>query len=507
MAMRSVLLLRRREWLLAAAALGSGCRKPGDALPDVVEKSIEELRGNSATALCEAYLKRIEEIDRRGPGLNSVIEVNPDARRIAAQLDQAGGQRGVLHGIPILVKDNIDTADGMKTTAGSLALLNAPPPKRDAPIVARLREAGAVILGKTNLSEWANIRSPRSTSGWSGRGGQTKNPYALDRNTSGSSSGSGAAAAASLCAVAIGTETDGSIVSPASINGLVGIKPTVGLLSGEGIIPISHTQDTAGPMARTVRDAALVLGVMAGRDYLSACEDANGLAGKRIGVCRQMYQSNPDVTRMAEQAVAAMKAAGAEIVDPVEFPKFSQFGEAELEVMMFELKADLNAYLAGRGDAKIRTLADVIAFNEANAAREMPYFGQETLIKAQAKGGLDTAGYKEALAKCRRLTREEGIDAVMAKHKLDALFAPTESPAWPTDWVNGDHFTGGSSSLPAVAGYPHITVPGGFVHGLPVGVSLFAGAGAEPALIAMAYAFEQKTKYRRPPQYLPSVRY
>ena len=502
----NALRLRRRDLILGAAAI-SGCRHGGGGLPEVVEKSIEELRGIPAKALCDAYLRRIEEIDRNGPQLNSVIEVNPDARRIAAEIDAGKHGRGVLRGVAILVKDNIDTADGMKTTAGSLALLNAPRPKRDAPIVARLREAGALILGKTNLSEWANIRSPRSTSGWSGRGGQTKNPYALDRNTSGSSSGSGAAAAASLCAVAIGTETDGSIVSPASICGLVGIKPTVGLLSGEGIIPISHTQDTAGPMARTVRDAALVLGVMAGRNYMSGCRDANGLAGKRIGVCRQMYQSNPDVTRIAEQAVAALREAGAEIVDPVEFPKFSQFGEAELEVMLYELKADLNAYLAARGDEKIRTLQDVIAFNEANAEREMKYFGQETLIKAQAKGGLNEPAYQEALAKCRRLTREEGIDGVMAKHKLDALFAPTDSPAWPTDWVNGDHFTGGSSSLPAVAGYPHITVPGGFVHGLPVGISLFAGAGAEAALIGMAYAFEQKTKARRAPKYLASVRY
>lgn len=498
-------MIKRRDLLWLAAALPAcTTRDSGSGLPPVEEATIDQLKQFSSVQLCQAYLQRIQQIDRSGPTLNYVIEVNPDAFTIAAELDR-GPKRGSLHGIPILIKDNIDTADRMKTSAGSLALTDAPLPKQDAPIIKRLRDAGAVILGKTNLSEWANIRSSRSSSGWSARGGQTRNPYALDRNPSGSSSGSGVAAAASLCAVAIGTETDGSIVSPSSISGLVGIKPTVGLLSGSGIIPISHTQDTAGPMARTVKDAALVLGAMAGVDYTSSL-NPNALRGARIGVCRNLFGGNPDVRRIAENAIEAMKKAGAEIIDPVEITTLDKMNEAEFHVLLYELKADLNAYLQNRG-GPIQSLADVIAFNNRNAAREMPYFGQETFEKAQAKGGLDTPDYREQLEKCRRLSREEGIDAIVNKHKLDAIFAPTDSPAWPTDWLNGDHFTHSSATPAAVAGYPHITVPGGLIHGLPVGVSFFGASRTEARLIGLAYAFEQLTKFRQAPRYLQSVRY
>ena len=508
----TVSLMTRRELFYLPVALLPSCTQPDTYLP-VEEVSIDQLASASSVDLCKAYLRRIEQIDRAGPSLNSVIELNPDALTIAADLDlerRQKGPRGPLHGIPILIKDNIDTADRMQTTAGSLVLVGLQRPSRDAGIVTRLRDAGAVILGKTNLSEWANIRSSRSTSGWSGRGGQTRNPYALDRNTSGSSSGSGAAAAASLCAAAVGTETDGSVVSPASLNGLVGIKPTVGLLSGSGIIPISHTQDTAGPMTRTVRDAALLLTAMAEHpkkeDYAKYCQGAGGLQGMRIGVCRQMFINNPDVRSITEGAIAILQKAGAAIVDPVEIATIDKFGDAEYQVFLYELKADLNAYLSKRG-GDIRTLAQVIASNERLRDREMPYFGQETFLKAQEKGGLDSPEYIDALAKCRKLSRDEGIDATMAKHKLDAIFTSTDSPAWPIDWINGDHFTGGSSTLPAIAGYPHITVPGGFVHGLPVGVSFFGSAFTEGKLVAMAHAFEQITKVRQKPQYLPTVRY
>jgi amidase len=495
--------MQRREFLLTAAAL-AGCSREASQFPEVEEATIAGLFKNSAKANASAYVQRYLKIDK--DQVNSILEINPEWQRIADGLDaSAGVKKGPLHGIPILLKDNIDTADAMRTTAGSLALVDAPKPKQDAPIVARLREAGAIILGKTNLSEWANIRSNRSSSGWSGRGGQTRNPYALDRSTSGSSSGSGAAAAASLCAVAIGTETDGSIVSPSSINGLVGIKPTVGLLSGQGIIPISHTQDTAGPMARTVRDAALVLGAMAGKDYTSSLKN-EALRGARIGVCRGMFLRNPMVTALAEAAIEELKKAGAEIIDPVETPTLNRVGRPEFQVFLYELKADLNAYLEGRG-GPIRSLADVIRFNEENARREMPYFGQETFLRAQEKGDLNSVEYKEALAACRRLSRDEGIDAVMNQNRLDALFAPTDSPAWPIDWLNGDHFTGGSSTLPAVAGYPHITVPGGFVHGLPVGMSFMGRANSEEQLIGFAYAYEQRTRHRRKPRYLATVDY
>ena len=479
----------------------------------------------TARALTKMYLDRIEKLDRRGsdgPALNAVIELNPDALRIAEDLDRERrerGARGPMHGIPVLIKDNIATSDRMMTTAGSLALVGSKPP-RDAFVAKRLRESGAVILGKTNLSEWANIRSSHSTSGWSGRGGLTRNPYALDRNPCGSSSGSGAATSANFCAVAVGTETDGSIVCPSSANGLVGIKPTVGLVSRAGIVPISHSQDTAGPMARTVADAAALLGALAGvdpgdpvtkesegkaqADY-SRFLDAKGLAGARIGVARRFFGFSESVDRVMEEALRAMKGEGAVLVDPAEIPE-GKFGGTEFEVLLYELKADLNAYLAGLGpDAPVHTLEDVIAFNEKHCDREMPYFGQDTFIKAQAKGPLTEKAYLDALANNQKRSRDEGIDAVMDKLKLDALVAPTGGPAWITDLVNGDHDSGGSSSLAAVAGYPSITVPAGLVFGLPVGISFFGRAYSEPSLIRLAYAFEQATRARRAPKFLPTL--
>jgi amidase len=472
----------------------------------------------SAQSLTEAYLARIDAIDRRGPAINAVIELNPDALKIAAELDRerkAKGPRGPLHGVPVLVKDNIDTAN-MSTTAGSLALLGAPAPK-DAFIVARLRSAGAVLLGKTNLSEWANFRGEHSSSGWSGRGGQTKNPYALNRNPSGSSSGSGAATAASLCAVAIGTETDGSIVSPSSINGLVGIKPTVGLVSRSGIIPISASQDTAGPMARTVRDAVLLLNALAATDSADQATasapntrpdypqflDRNGLRGARIGIVRKSFGFSAAVDQLMEQSIAVMKSSGAEIIDPVEIPPDGKISEPENEVLLYEFKAGLNAYLKARG--RTETLASVIAFNEKNRSRELDHFGQELLLKAEKKGPLTDAPYRKARAECIRLTRTEGIDAACSKYRLQALVAPTSCLAWLTDYINGDSGNGGCSTPPAVAGYPHITVPAGLVHGLPAGISFFGPAWSEPALIKVAYAFEQATKARRKPTFAQSV--
>ena len=477
----------------------------------------------TARSLVEKYLQRIDAIDRQGPALHSIIETNPDALAIADRLDterRTRGPRGPLHGIPILLKDNIATADRMMTTAGSLSLAGAPSPK-DAFIVHQLREAGAVILGKTNLSEWANFRSTHSSSGWSGRGGQTRNPYALDRNPSGSSSGSGTAAAASLCAVAIGTETDGSIVSPSNNNGLVGIKPTIGLLSRSGIVPIAHSQDTAGPMARTVADAAVVLGAMVGvdpadaptrnstqkglRDY-SKSLDPNGLKGARIGVVRnRLFGYNAAADRIAEQAIADMKSQGAVIVDPANIPTLNKFGDSEFEVLLYEFKADLNKYLAGLGPAApVHTLADIIAFNDAHKDRELPYFGQEIMLMAQKKGPLTDPKYLQALAKNHRLSRALGIDAVMAKDRLDALVAPTSGPAWLIDLINGDSFGGDAASpstVAAIAGYPHITVPAGYFRGLPVGISFFGRGWSEPTLIKLAYAYEQATKHRRPPTF------
>jgi len=482
---------------------------------------------DTARSLVEKYLARIEAIDRQGPALRSVLETNPDALAIADRLDaerKSRGPRGPMHGIPILIKDNIATADRMTTSAGSLALAGFHPPT-DAFIVERLREAGAVILGKTNLSEWANFRSTHGSSGWSGRGGQTKNPYALNRNPSGSSSGSGAAAAASLAAAAVGTETDGSIVSPSSVSSLVGIKPTLGLLSRTGIVPIAHSQDTAGPMARTVADSAVLLGAMAGadpadpstsdstrrglRDY-SRFLDAKGLAGARIGVVRnKLFGYNTAADRLAEAAVADMKKQGAVVVDPANIPTLGTFDDSELDVLLYEFKADLAKYFAWAGPlTPMHSLKDVIAFNEAHKDLEMPYFGQELMMRAEKKGPLTSPEYRAALAKNRRLSRTLGIDAVMAKYKLDALVAPTWGPVWLIDLVNGDSYPSDAASpstVAAVAGYPHITVPMGYFHGLPLGISFFGRAWSEPTLLKLAYAYEQSTKHRRPPAFAPTV--
>jgi len=498
---------------------------PGVRAAELDEKTIGDLADGmksgtlTARSITESYIARIEAIDMQGPALRSVIELNPDALPIADGLDRERkekGPRGPLHGIPVLIKDNIDTSDRMATTAGSLALTGSRPPE-DAFIVKQLRRAGAVILGKTNLSEWANIRSSHSTSGWSGRGGLTKNPYVLDRNTSGSSSGSAAAVTANLCTVAVGTETDGSIVSPSSVNGIVGIKPTVGLLSRTGIIPISHSQDTPGPMARTVRDAAILLGAMTGVDTEDKATgesggksqadythflDAGGLKGARIGVVRKYFGFLDKVDAVINPALEVLKARGAILVDPADIETIGKFDDTENTVLLYELKADLNAYLARRGaDTPVHTLKEIIDYNERNRIREMPYFGQEMFLKAEAKGPLSEKEYIDALEADRRLSRKEGIDAVMDKFKLDALVAPTDGPAWVTDLVLGDHFVGGSSTAAAVAGYPSVTVPAGFVFGLPVGISFFGRAWSEGTLIRIAYAFELATRNRRAPSF------
>jgi len=497
--------------------------------PEEEGKSIDELAAGmksgsyTAKSLTESYLMRIGEIDRNGPALRSVIELNPDALAIAEDLDRerrAKGPRGPLHGIPLLIKDNIDTADRMSTTAGSLALVGSKPPE-DAYLVRRLRNAGAIILGKTNLSEWANIRSSHSTSGWSGRGGLTRNPYALDRNTSGSSSGSAAGVSANLCAAAVGTETDGSIVSPSSVNGIVGIKPTVGLVSRTGIIPISHTQDTAGPMARSVRDAAILLGALAGSDGVDAATaaskgriatdytrglDENALRGARIGVVRKYFGFLDKVDVVINAALDVLKAAGAVLVDPADIETIGKFDDTENTVLLYELKADMSAYLARLGaDAPVHSLKEIIEFNDKHRSTEMPYFAQETFLKAEAKGPLTSKEYTDALEADIRLSRKEGIDAVMEKFNLDALVAPTDGPAWLTDLIDGDHYIGGSSTAAAVAGYPSVTVPAGFVFGLPVGISFFGRAWSEATLIRLAYAYEQATRNRRPPQFLPTA--
>jgi amidase len=490
------------------------------AIP-IEELTIAAMRAGGWTArqLTEAYLARIEAIDRKGPAINSIIELNPDALRIADERDREKA-RGPLHGVPIVIKDNIDTADQMRTSAGSLALAENIAAK-DAHVVRRLREAGAVILGKTNLSEWANFRSTHSTSGWSGRGGLTRNPYALNRNACGSSTGTGAAIAASLALVGVGTETDGSVVCPSSTNGLVGIKPTVGLISRSGIIPISHSQDTSGPMARTVTDAAILLSAMTGIDERDPATlaskghveadytkflDANGLRGARIGVARGSFGFSDAVDKLMKDAIDVLKASGATVVDPANLETQGKFDASEFEVLLFEFKADLNAYLANLApNVTSRTLADLIKFNEEHRDQEMPYFGQELFEQAQKKGSLASADYKKARETSKRLAGAEGIDATLKKHKLDAIIAPTGGPAWTTDLINGDHYTGGYSSASAIAGYPHITVPAGFVRELPIGLSFFASAWSEPLLIKFAYAFEQATKARRAPKFLAVV--
>jgi amidase len=524
-----------------AAAVGAACRSAapsgmasGLAGPRIApfalqEATIADLQAGmeggkyTAHAVTEYYLARIDELDRRGPAVHAVIETNPDALRIAAALDaerRAKGARGPLHGVPVLVKDNIATADGMATTAGSLALVGAKVPA-DAFMVERLRAAGAVVLGKANLSEWANFRSSSSSSGWSARGGQCKNPYALDRSPCGSSSGTAAAIAANFAAVGVGSETDGSIVCPSAACALVGIKPTLGLVSRRGIVPIAHSQDTAGPMARTVRDAALLLGALAGQDAGDPATaampgavpdytrflDANGLQGARIGVARtKLFGYHAATDALVAQAIDVMRSAGAVIVDPADVAHLGEYDDAELTVLLYEFKTDLNRYLATLGpDAPVKTLQDVIDFNERHKDREMPYFGQDLFVKAQAKGPLTDPAYREALEKCQKLAREEGLKAVLEPQRLDAIVAPTGNPAWPIDLVNGDHFLGGSSTPAAVAGFPHVTVPAGYMFGLPVGLSFIGLPWTEGTVIKLAYAYEHASKLRRPPTFLPTA--
>ena len=529
--------MNRRQFLSMVAGLPLGRTAQLSAMPvaqasarpfELGEASIDQLQdamrngSQTAVSLVGAYLDRVTDVDRGGPALRAVIEVNPGALEAARRLDRersAGHTRGPLHGIPILLKDNIDTGDRMMTTAGSLALDGSHAP-RDAFLVGRLRAAGAVILGKTNLSEWANFRSNRSTSGWSGRGGQTRNPYVLARNPSGSSSGSAVAVSASLCAVAVGTETDGSIVSPCSVNGIVGIKPTVGLISRSGIIPISKSQDTAGPMARSVTDAAILLGAMTGIDVSDDATrasdgqshpdyrrflDAGGLRGARIGVARQFFPARAEVAKVFESAIDALRKAGATVIDPTDLPSFRMLGGAEYQVLLYEFKAGLNAYLEALGPAApVRSLADVIRFNDRHREQEMPWFGQETLLLSQEKGPLTEEAYLDALDNCRRHSRAEGLDAVFTRHDLTAIVAPTAGPAHVTDHVYGDRDTGGSSSPAAVSGYPSITVPAGDVFGLPVGLSFIGRPFGEPTLIKLAFAFEQITAARIAPRFRPS---
>jgi amidase len=484
----------------------------------VDETTVSEFQAEMASgsltsrALTETYLARIETVDT---ALRSVLQTNPDALEIADALDaerRSGRVRGPIHGIPVLVKDNIDTADRMKTTAGSFALGEATP-ARDAFVVERLREAGAVILGKANLSEWANFRSTRSSSGWSARGGQCVNPYDFDRSPCGSSSGSGVAVSANLCAIAVGTETDGSIICPASVNGIVGIKPTVGLLRRSGIVPISHTQDTPGPMARTVADATALLSALVGGDDrhpvstsahvepdYTAFLDTGGLRDARIGVARNMAGFNDRVDRLFDDALSAIRELGAEIVDPADIPHTDELEDPELEVLLFEFRADLEAYLGSLGPSQpYQTLDDLIAFNREHTDVEMPFFGQELFEQAAENGSLTEPAYLEALATCGRLSRVEGIDAVMDRHHLDALVAPSNAPAWVIDHANGDHDAGGNSTPAAVAGYPNVTVPMGLAFDLPIGISFMGRAWSEGTLIRLASAFEHATHHRRPP--------
>jgi amidase len=523
--------MNRRDFLAMTAAAVAA---PAAATSAPGRLAVEELTlGDIAAAfaagrltshaLTQAYLERIDALDRRGPALHAVLETNPRALEIAAALDderRRRGPRSALHGVPILIKDNVETADRMMTTAGSLALEGWYPPT-DAPLVARLRAAGAVILGKTNLSEWANFRSTHSSSGWSARGGQTRNPYALNRTPSGSSSGSAVAVAANLCAVAVGTETDGSIVSPASVNGIVGLKPTVGLVSRSGIVPIAHSQDTAGPLARTVRDAALLFGAMSGPDPADAASvavgehfvrdyvqflDVDGLRGARLGIARRFFADNAPMNRFLDDCVALLVRAGAIIVDPADLPMHGAAAAPEQEVLLYEFKADLNAYLARLpADFKVRSLADLIRFNEQHADREMPLFDQELFRQAEAKGGLQEAAYQDARETCLTATRAGGIDAVLLEHSLDAMVSLTSGPAWQIDAVNGDTDTGGCSTPAAVAGYPHITVPAGLYRGLPIGLSFFGGAFSEGKLLRLASGFEHAAGSRLVPAFLSSV--
>ncbi|GLQ92170.1 amidase [Dyella acidisoli] len=498
---------------------------------DAAWRSVTELQQDmnagklTSKALVQDDISRIQQLDQGGPMLRSVLEVNPDALKIAGKLDaKRRSSHGPLYGIPVLLKDNIDTGDHTLTTAGSLALMDAPAPK-DAALVARLRKAGAVILGKTNLSEWADFRSSHASSGWTGRGGQTRNPYALDRNPCGSSSGSAVAVAAGLVPVAVGSETDGSIICPASMNGIVGIKPTLGLVSRSGIIPISHNQDTAGPLARNVTDAAILLSALAGSDpHDPATADANkhatdytrfldpnGLRGKRIGVVRALAGNEPNADRVLDEAIAAMKAQGAIIVDPVTLPHLAELGDPEMTVMLYDFKHDLNAYLAGRKGLKVKTLADLIAFNKQESMREMTWFGQDLFEQAQAKGPLTDKAYLDALNKAKQLSGPQGIDAALQANHLDALLSPSWGPAYLTDLVLGDHIVsgnptiGGASQPAAVAGYPSITVPAGWAHDLPVGIVFFGSKWSEPTLISIAYGFEQHTHAWQAPKFLDTV--
>ena len=517
--------------LLAGSVLATDV--PAPASSDVAYASIDQLQQRmqagtlDSRQLTTQLLQRIEQIDRSGPTLRAVIETNPDALQLASELDTARAshaKRGPLYGIPVLLKDNIDTGDRMLTTAGSLALAGAPAP-RDAGLVERLRKAGALVLGKTNLSEWANFRSNHASSGWSARGGQTRNPYVLDRNPCGSSAGSAAAVAAGLTTVAIGSETDGSIICPAAMNGIVGIKPTLGLVSRSGIVPISHSQDTAGPMARNVADAAALLSVIAGSDPRDPATaeadrhatdyrrflDPNGLKGKRIGVVRQLAGAEPNADRVLEHSIALMKAQGAIIIDPVTLPHLADLGAPEMTVLLYDFKHDINAYLATRKGLGVKNLGDLIAFNRAHASEEMPWSGQELFEQAEKKGPLSDKAYTEALAKAKQLSGPQGIDAALKAKHLDALLAPSWGPAFMTDPILGDHIVsgdptvGGASQPAAVSGYPSITIPAGFAHGLPVGIVLFGAKWSEPTLIAIAYGFEQHANAWQPPQFLETV--
>jgi amidase len=524
----------RREFLAAAgvAATAAAANTSSSASPTaepIEELSLADMAAGFADGrltslqLTKDYLARIERLDRHGPNLRAVIETNPGALDIAAGLDaerKSRGSRGPLHGVPVLIKDNVETSDHMMSTAGSLALQGWYAPK-DAPLVERLRAAGAVIMGKTNLSEWANFRSTHSLSGWSGRGGQCRNPYALDRTPSGSSSGSAVAVSANLCAIAVGTETDGSIVSPASINGIVGLKPTVGLVSRRGIAPISHSQDTAGPLTRSVRDAAVMLSVMSGLDAADTASaavgdrfeadyvkyvDPNGLQGARLGIARKFFADSAPLNGFLDACIATLKQAGATIVDPADLPLHGSTGGPEQEVLLYEFKADLNAYLKRLPPTfPARSLAALIRFNEAHKDTEMPFFDQELLRQAEAKGPLTDKAYREARAACLIATRSNGIDAVLSEHKLDAMVTLTAGPAWLIDVINGDSDTGGCSSPAAIAGYPHITVPAGLFRGLPIGLSFFGAAFSEPKLIKLGSGFEAVAHARTRPRFPASV--